>query len=591
MKRSLTNGKGLDWTIYLLFVIIYVVIAVFHEPWYDEAEAWQIAKCASLKEILFDIPHVEGHPALWHLLLAIPAKLGVPYETVGGVITCTAAWLMMFQSKLPRLVRLSVPFTYFFFYQYGVIVRPYGLLLLFLLLVGMNLNERREHPWRMAVLLGCLCCTHAYGLLFAAGFAACILLELYREKGLVKLLRELLSDPRTASLCVLLAWALLIIAQIYPSPDAFATAEIQKSPFVLRMLCMFFSMLAECFLSTSSWFGRDTGLVQVIQFPVGEFLPLVVIGAFLWLALICASSPKTLKYLVLPYTLLAGFAAIVYFSTHHLGVIFLLILCWAEFISRSDDHMYFGKKLLERIAKSDRDRKLLKRATILFSAACIAVPLYWTVSASVHDVQYEYCYGRSAASFILKNHLENCKILCRWFISKQNISQDEALYINTNITSDAVPLVAYLPENVIINLNNCGEDAYVHHRQIDSKDVRKELENWREAGAPDLIVNRPELEMVYGESLTFDDYSMVWEGKTRSIWKDAMTSEISVIYLRNDLLSEYGLEKIEDPWFDYWMNGAPITQEMRERYKNGESIEDIIDPILDAMFGPESKKK
>jgi len=48
----------------------------FHEPWFDEAQAWQIAKCASLKDILFTIPHYEGHTPLWHLILCCRPNLG-----------------------------------------------------------------------------------------------------------------------------------------------------------------------------------------------------------------------------------------------------------------------------------------------------------------------------------------------------------------------------------------------------------------------------------------------------------------------------------------------------------------------------------
>ena len=95
MKKRILEGKKLEWVGLILFAIAYAVISAFHEPWFDEAQAWQIAKCASLQEMLFEIPHYEGHPPLWHLILAIPAKLGVPFEiglkTVGFLISTTSA--------------------------------------------------------------------------------------------------------------------------------------------------------------------------------------------------------------------------------------------------------------------------------------------------------------------------------------------------------------------------------------------------------------------------------------------------------------------------------------------------------------------
>jgi len=41
----------------------------FHEPWFDEVQAWMIARCATIKELLTVIPHYEGHPPLWHMIL------------------------------------------------------------------------------------------------------------------------------------------------------------------------------------------------------------------------------------------------------------------------------------------------------------------------------------------------------------------------------------------------------------------------------------------------------------------------------------------------------------------------------------------
>src|SRR4051812_40575150 len=48
-----------------------------HEPWFDEAQAWLIARDATLWEILGRMSY-EGSPPLWHLLLAPLAKAGAP---------------------------------------------------------------------------------------------------------------------------------------------------------------------------------------------------------------------------------------------------------------------------------------------------------------------------------------------------------------------------------------------------------------------------------------------------------------------------------------------------------------------------------
>ena len=59
----------------VLYVVFYTIVTIFHEPWFDESEAWQIARCASIKDILFVIPHYEGHPVLWYFILMLQARV------------------------------------------------------------------------------------------------------------------------------------------------------------------------------------------------------------------------------------------------------------------------------------------------------------------------------------------------------------------------------------------------------------------------------------------------------------------------------------------------------------------------------------
>ena len=103
MKTGINEkNKIIEWIVFVLFVISFIIISFFHEPWFDEAEAWQIARCASIKELLFEIPHIEGHPSLWHLILCIPAKCGFPYElsltVISCLITAMSCWMILFKS-------------------------------------------------------------------------------------------------------------------------------------------------------------------------------------------------------------------------------------------------------------------------------------------------------------------------------------------------------------------------------------------------------------------------------------------------------------------------------------------------------------
>lgn len=197
------RSRRAEWAVLVLFAALLTLVSVFHEPWFDEAQSWQIAKCASLREILLEIPHYEGHPPLWHLILLIPAKLGVPFEPglklIGLLISTAAAAVLLFCSPFPRPVRLLLPFSYFIFYQYGVIVRPYGLMLLSFYLLAIAFRTRNKKPWRFLLALLFLCLCSAYGLVFAGGVSIVWLAEIFAQHraGRGYSLKGLLRDRKS----------------------------------------------------------------------------------------------------------------------------------------------------------------------------------------------------------------------------------------------------------------------------------------------------------------------------------------------------------------------------------------------------------
>lgn len=595
MKRRILEGKKLEWAGLILFAAAYVVISVFHEPWFDEAQAWQIAKCASLREILFQIPHYEGHPPLWHLILAIPAKLGVPFEiglkTVGFLFSAASAALMLFRSRLPRLLRMTLPFTYFFFYQYGIVVRPYGMMLFFLMLLGMEIGNRNTNPWRVVLLLGALCLTSAYGILFAGGIAISFLWELWREKGVKRLMAELFRDGRTGSLLTLLLFALLLILEIFPAKNAYAMHIQGDTSLPVRLFCAFFTFPLDCFLSTSSWFGVEQVSMQAMSIPMPQLILGIVLGLILWMGMICVSSKRNLKFFIVPYSMYVVFAATVYFSTHHMGIVFLLVLFWAELNYRDEERFEIGRAVVSRIAKSKRDARMLHIAGFILLSACIVIPLYWASAASFLEIQVDYCFARNMAAFLKDSGLsKDPLIFCKWnyggsTFAEANGNED---YICTDIIGTAVPLTAYFERNIVFNLNDgIPDDAYVHHRSVSYEESRETAEKWRSKGIPNVVIGYPDLEDVYESDVTAADYTCVYSRDAGFIWKDIHNSGIATVYVRNTLLDKYGLTAVDDTILRFWHEGITFTPEMREAFENGVPVEELLKPYLDAIFGEE----
>ena len=580
----------LNTFVFLLFIVCHSVISYFHEPWFDEAQAWQIAKCASIKEILFYIPHYEGHPPLWHLLLLFPAKANIPFEigikSIGGLISVLNAYIFIFKSHLPRIIRLTIPFTYFFFYQYGIIVRPYGLMLMIMMLIGMNLKKWNNNPRMIVFLLCALCLVSAYGIVIAAGIAICLTWEIVTEKGLLRSLKELMKDARTRSLFVLFLLAVCLLLIIYPSPDAYAFTYQGEAPVLLKLICAFFTFPVECFLSTSSWFRTERVSMNLINPPIVEFAVFLFLGGFLLFLVLCISSKKRFKYFAVPYLIFCFFSAVVYFSTHHIGVVFLLVLSWMEFMSREEDPFAFGRHFLSQKCFSAKDRSLLAKTYKYIVVVCIVIPLYWSLSAVILEIQYDYCFARAMAVFIKENNLDDLMILGNWNEDASELDNGNyATYVNPYVSGVGVPLNAYFDHNIIFNFND-GDDhkAYVLHKKANFAESYEKIEEWKCRGVPEMIIGRPKLEDVYGDELSYKEYTCIYRKNNNFIWKDKVQKSVSLIYLRNDIFAAKDLCEVDDSDIQYRMDGFTITSEMREQYESGVPVEEILDPYFKIIF-------
>lgn len=61
-----------------IYIIVTALRLIYHQPWYDEALAWNIAQQLNLLEIIH-LMRVEGHTFIWYLLLMPFAKADLWY--------------------------------------------------------------------------------------------------------------------------------------------------------------------------------------------------------------------------------------------------------------------------------------------------------------------------------------------------------------------------------------------------------------------------------------------------------------------------------------------------------------------------------
>ena len=95
------------------------------------------------------IPRYEGSPILWHLVLALPARCGLPYASLGVLGAAFAGGgvlLFLARSPLPKFLTAIVPFTFFLIYQNAVVARSYALMPLLLFAAAAAYPGRHRRP-------------------------------------------------------------------------------------------------------------------------------------------------------------------------------------------------------------------------------------------------------------------------------------------------------------------------------------------------------------------------------------------------------------------------------------------------------------
>ncbi|HEV7574008.1 MAG TPA: hypothetical protein VGQ21_21140 [Thermoanaerobaculia bacterium] len=161
------------------FAALTAFVAAHHEPWRDEADAWLVVRDIHFSQF-FDWTRHAGTPAFWYGLLAPLARAGLPYESqkwLHLIIATAAMTIFVACAPLSRLTKVLTVFSYYFAYEYSVIVRSYALAILLTFAAAALWHKRSEWPLALGVVLALLCNTNAQGCVIAGAFTIALLAE------------------------------------------------------------------------------------------------------------------------------------------------------------------------------------------------------------------------------------------------------------------------------------------------------------------------------------------------------------------------------------------------------------------------------
>lgn len=545
---SKEHGKC-DVITLIIYLLGVCTVSFFHEPWFDEAQSWAIARSGTIKEILFEIPHYEGHPPLWHLILAPFAKLGAPYElslaAVNIFFMTLAVAVLLFKSPFPKLIRCLLPFNFFLFYQYGVVSRPYCILVLAIFLAAACYKNRNEHPVKYLLCLALMCAVHSYGIIIAGCLCIVWLIEIFTEYKKSGKLADILKDRRCWLMFCLLIFAMLVMAAIVPDENVYLggkmSSETEKK-FDFSCINILF-----CFVIFSDSIITSFFNYAGVPSEIASQIPVIVVSILL-VALFVTITYRNKKLLtfLLPYGVLSIFGSFVYISPHHIGVITVFVIFVLWIIVDESGKVLLPEYMNKISAKIGKKLKVIVKAIAFLP---LLIPIAWSCTSSYFDIRYPYWFDE-AADFIKEYHLDDYKIMGYWQqVLNGEIDDDafwnvdEADYMwhdYPNLQGISVALNPYFDKNIFCYFNIDKHDkTFQYYRANTQKEAEEEFSKWREQGEPDVVIERCEITKAYPD-IDVDNYVAVKRIYFYKPYKFETYDQYITIYVTKDLFNKIG---------------------------------------------------
>ncbi len=185
MNKSVGDSRAQGWPAWLALASFLIAIAVlkfsFHELWKDEWQAWLIATDTTFSQMMNLLPG-EGHPALWFLLMRAASWVGHLFllpsqdvwilQTLHFLLVASTLYIFFIHIRLRLWIKCGLAFSYFMFFEYGIINRSYILLQLFSFAYVALAQRDKNQPWLAGLVLFLICQVEVYGVMMAVALLA-----------------------------------------------------------------------------------------------------------------------------------------------------------------------------------------------------------------------------------------------------------------------------------------------------------------------------------------------------------------------------------------------------------------------------------
>lgn len=345
-----------------LYLLVWLGISLFmalhHEPFSDEAQAYLIARDASLLDVITDVARAEGHPLLWYVWLKIWLLFNIDYSYISFaslIPSFLGVWLFIKKAPFPPLARYLFPLTYFIFYQYNIVARGYSFLLLFISLAAVYYPKRKEHPWLYIFILMLLGQVEVYTFILAGGLFVLGLYEDWKAK-----------EINWTAVYIMALYGVLTVAMMYPNTD---NKYLYLISYKLEVIIVSVIRALTCGLITFDSYDFQTPINLLIG---------AVYFCFVFVELFNIYRKETI-FLLIPIILFSCFV----YKLWHSGIVLLtvMLIMWLQ-----------------------PQRKLSKELKfcliILFS-----IQIGWSIIAFIKDRYGKYSVGQDVYTFLTEHNI------------------------------------------------------------------------------------------------------------------------------------------------------------------------------------------
>lgn len=382
-------GRLLLWFFYCAYLCLFVYFSLQHCRWFDEGQAWLIARENTPLNLLSAIKY-ECHPFLWFLVLMLPAHV-LPFSCFTLVTTAFVAvtfYYILFKSPFHFTIRLLLPATYYIFYQYGIIARSYVLFVTLALLAAATFRNRFKTSGFFVTLLLMLT-LELRSFLMAGGLLTAFAVEVLLRW------RETRSFKSVEKYCLQLVVAALVgifvVLTTYPFTETYFMGII---PPVVANFHRFYMILTESTSAVNTFWMNHFVAQPPVWFTWKAVVAMTASCAFYGLLFFFAKKKHALLYVVLPLVFVGSGLMFFYANSYHLGLLVPVIL-FSAWISLEGVHFFacpYKKTIL---------------SFYVLSLALIIGQINWTVTGLCYEHRYPYSGLSALVTYIKKNNIHD----------------------------------------------------------------------------------------------------------------------------------------------------------------------------------------